>query len=1048
MACPSHNPHSPSRTLTLRADLHFIRADGREGLATAHKGEKVKVTWHGAYMGSGTAYKRHLGTDWTTTITAGKGKEVFNGWPGEWVSDREENPPRGYIGAKFSELPFEYQAFIDKPFKGNVTWQHRDDPEDSVYKRDFTHLFEFENFLIDRYGARFAKKVVAEVKRTGSAVSRVEKENPSRRKLTGLEKRVYEFGTIRGKQDAESADVGVHVANDTPDIHHMFDFIWERLIANGEARESQRLAMRAAFERGYYDGLARRRNPLFLPKSLFDSYIVKSDGNEVSVDKIQTLSGAERKVRELARKYPCVGFSITSAKHGGTIKHYAASVGNATPKVDEDNSREYKQTQTKEAKANMRFRLYVNGNDFADYETKAEAEKVGRKEAGSGGRWRVKEVQANPSYYVKAGTRAYFYYEPPDPYNDTFSGHLRADRLPGDALPSQATIVKKGRGGKRILVETMIFGTPRYAWLNKDDLSYSRSNPLTGSPSHDIPLELRHGHSQRQAEAIAMEAERRLNPSFLNYMRSIGFERSQLLTGSDANRETYTLGTGHDAPEVMIQHPKRGGMAKWGYRHGSYRSSGDGIAELKSFLANRFSGSMENPLSIFPTRRAALAFASRTPGSSIIPAATGGYFVRYPVSRNPVVSGTGEVLDSHDDHDTAPYVNILHKYGYRYSHSVPVMSGSTRRIHHVWATFRERPATPDYPTQYSVGAWEGSNGWQWDAGKGGSGSHYTGRTVEQLDKYLKGLMRRIGTNAVAGRRSSSTLSNPSQQSRSSVQSIIAAGYKSAHPAAKAGWFDVVTPDGDPAALWHQGAGLYHVFFASRGTASGSSLERAYKGGLGDAISDDKEMRGYIRGVLSAPQALVNKYEGLREAQYQAENERRSSRRNPDDSGSAAELYEQFHGEPSDGETVYEETIETPDSFVELGDLIELKVATLHGKDVTISAPDPDRFDLHEIVKLASSPSGDQLYFIGGDQGIQLDKLGFKGDEVKPHMVIGVLYELTYRTRKGFDKFKLTDYYHAAGEDTGNQPMLNYDEVNNLMTVVGGEYRVKDVGIVN
>jgi hypothetical protein len=407
---------------------------------------------------------------------------------------------------------------------------------------------------------------------------------------------------------------------------------------------------------------------------------------------------------------------------------------------------------------------------------------------------------------------------------------------------------------------------------------------------------------------------------------------------------------------------------------------------------------MENPLSIFPTRRAALSFASRTPGSSIIPAATGGYFVRYPVGvgrRNPAtpyfLNSSANLFYSKDLRGESTYVNGRDE----------------------WPVVVERKS-----------------------GK---------RSLIRLSLNDRPLWGWVDNDMITRRKVSR---NPSQQSRSSVQSIIAAGYKSAHPAAKAGWFDVVTPDGNPAALWHQGAGLYHVFFAFRGTASGSSLERAYKGGLGDAISDDKEMRGYIRGVLSAPQALVNKYEGLREAQYQAENERRSSRRNPDDSGSAAELYEQFHGEPSDGETVYEETIETPDSFVELGDLIELKVATLHGKDVTISAPDPDRFDLHEIVKLASSPSGDQLYFIGGDQGIQLDKLGFKGDEVKPHMVIGVLYELTYRTRKGFDKFKLTDYYHAAGEDTGNQPMLNYDEVNNLMTVVGGEYRVKDVGIVN
>ena len=128
----------------------------------------------------------------------------------------------------------------------------------------------------------------------------------------------------------------------------------------------------------------------------------------------------------------------------------------------------------------------------------------------------------------------------------------------------------------------------------------------------------------------------------------------------------------------------------------------------------------------------------------------------------------------------------------------------------------------------------------------------------------------------------------------------------------------------------------------------------------------------------------------------------------------------------------------------------MKVATLHGKDVTITAPDSKRFDAHKIVKLGGvvSDDGDQLYFVGGDQEIDVEKLGFKGAEVKPHMVIGVLYELTYLTRKGFDKFLPTNYYHHLGEDTGNQPMLVYDPVNKLMSVAGGEYRIKAEGIVN
>ena len=48
-----------------------------------------------------------------------------------------------------------------------------------------------------------------------------------------------------------------------------------------------------------------------------------------------------------------------------------------------------------------------------------------------------------------------------------------------------------------------------------------RSNPLTGSPSHDIPLELYHGRSLKQAQAIAMsEQRRRNNPGQVRLNRS------------------------------------------------------------------------------------------------------------------------------------------------------------------------------------------------------------------------------------------------------------------------------------------------------------------------------------------------------------------------------------------------------------------------------------------------------------------------------------------------------------------------------------------------
>ena len=96
----------------------------------------------------------------------------------------------------------------------------------------------------------------------------------------------------------------------------------------------------------------------------------------------------------------------------------------------------------------------------------------------------------------------------------------------------------------------------------------------------------------------------------------------------------------------------------------------------------------------------------------------------------------------------------------------------------------------------------------------------------------------------------------------------------------------------------------------------------------------------------------------------------------------------------------------------------------------------------DTVFLAANKSGTQVYFVGGDQSLDLDKLKFTGDWVKPSMVIGVMYELTYRTRKKFDKFELTDYYHALGEETGDQPMLMYDSLSPHCAVSGGKYKIK------
>lgn len=163
------------------------------------------------------------------------------------------------------------------------------------------------------------------------------------------------------------------------------------------------------------------------------------------------------------------------------------------------------------------------------------------------------------------------------------------------------------------------------------------------------------------------------------------------------------------------------------------------------------------------------------------------------------------------------------------------------------------------------------------------------------------------------------------------------------------------------------------------------------------------------------------------------------RSNPE--SSAASMYETFHGRPSTEVLEVEETIHFHENLAALGELVELKVATPTRKDVTIN------FD--SGTQLACNEEGTQLYIIGGDQSLDLSEMGFKGPAAdKESVILGVLYELTYHTEKSFHKFKPTDYYHALGEETGDQPTLVYDRVNQLLSVAGGAYEIKDVGITN
>lgn len=179
---------------------------------------------------------------------------------------------------------------------------------------------------------------------------------------------------------------------------------------------------------------------------------------------------------------------------------------------------------------------------------------------------------------------------------------------------------------------------------------------------------------------------------------------------------------------------------------------------------------------------------------------------------------------------------------------------------------------------------------------------------------------------------------------------------------------------------------------------------------------------------------------VKPAPRKRKNPKAARRRNSDDAAESAKaLYEQFHGKPSTGFRTYEEPDARPTDLAHLGKLVEL-IVWIDEDHIAELAP--------KGVKVTATGEGGNIYFIGGDQTLDLASVEREEGTQKNHVLIGPVEAIAYQTSKDFHDFEPTIYEHTFGEETGEQPWLCYDTRNKRLYLIGGAYRVRRPGIEN
>jgi hypothetical protein len=163
------------------------------------------------------------------------------------------------------------------------------------------------------------------------------------------------------------------------------------------------------------------------------------------------------------------------------------------------------------------------------------------------------------------------------------------------------------------------------------------------------------------------------------------------------------------------------------------------------------------------------------------------------------------------------------------------------------------------------------------------------------------------------------------------------------------------------------------------------------------------------------------------------------KRNSGEIAAAVDKYQEFHGRDPETVHAFKSTVTLDDTVSGLGKLVLLEVIAMNGERVELGG--------FRGSILAQDIDGTQLHIVGGDQSVDVETFGVRGE--RRYEMLGLVELVAYHTTKdhlGEEDGGTADYHHEFGENGGALPCLMYDTVDQRLTLVGGDYRLLSVGI--